>query len=921
MAATAGAPPSINHDAGNIAIIEDSDGVVSRPNQFNLDQKTLLFTPSGTNAAQYGYSVSEQGYDSAAAQGKPLAALDDDDYRAIDLPFSFPFFGAAYNRAYVNSDGNLTFTAPEYASTDRSLGRMTAGPPRISPLFDDLNPAATAGGVRVTSTAARVVVSWVAVPEWQATGVGTAQTFQVRLYADGRIEFSYSGVDPSSAVVGIAPGNLKASTLLVDFRNDPSAAYSAAVAERFGDTLEVDIVTAAQKFYQTHDDSYDYLVIYNNMLIPALGEGVIAYESTVRNNGTGFGVPVFDAGAQYGSASRLQAMMNMGFIGGGNQAQYPVDPNGVVPPRKAQGDTPLTVLAHEAGHRFLAFASVRGADDPSTRPMIGYGGSHWAFVFNSEASLVEGERIADLGDGVSPRFLTTDITQHYSPLDQYLMGFRASPDVPPTFVVTNTLPYLPDLHPYSNIHFDGTRRDVSIGDVIQAMGRRTPDSTVAQRHYRFGFILVVAHGVEPSAADLAQVDAYRQQFEAFYANAASLNGTVNATADTSFKRSLKLSLYPAAGVVAGASTTATLTPAAPPAADLTVQLRTPSGYAQVPASVRIPAGAASVSFTVSGVTPGVEEVTATPSDNTYETAYARVQVAGAASLRLVQVSGTAPADAVVVRLTDANELVYAGVQLSAVTSTGSTVTPATAVTDSLGRASFQWTPGSASSNSLEIAVQGLPAVGLTLNAGSGVPAIASVVNAASFEDGIAAGALQTINGANLAAGQTASAPYPWPTTLAGTQVLLNGSALPLLYVSDRQINFYVPPDATLGAATIEVVRAGAKTAVSVSVAGGQPGIFNGAVLHANTSISAVTTPVAAGDYIEIYCTGLGPTQAGERPAADRLPPGSLHRRDSRRASLQRPGSRAAGRLPGECPDTGGSHPGVAAVASFGQPDS
>ena len=193
MAASAAAAPSINHDAGDIAIIEDSDGVVARQNQFNLDQKTLLFAPSGGSAAQYRYSVSEQGYDSAAAEGKPLAALDDDDYRAIDLPFSFPFFGAVYNRAYVNSDGNLTFTAPEYASTDRSLGRMTAGPPRISPLFDDLNPAATAGGVRVLSSAARLVVSWVAVPEWQATGTGPAQTFQVRLYPDGRIEFSYSG--------------------------------------------------------------------------------------------------------------------------------------------------------------------------------------------------------------------------------------------------------------------------------------------------------------------------------------------------------------------------------------------------------------------------------------------------------------------------------------------------------------------------------------------------------------------------------------------------------------------------------------------------------------------------------------------------------------------------------------------------------
>jgi uncharacterized protein (TIGR03437 family) len=33
------------------------------------------------------------------------------------------------------------------------------------------------------------------------------------------------------------------------------------------------------------------------------------------------------------------------------------------------------------------------------------------------------------------------------------------------------------------------------------------------------------------------------------------------------------------------------------------------------------------------------------------------------------------------------------------------------------------------------------------------------------------------------------------------------------------------------------------------------------VLRAGTAISAVTTPVRAGDYIEIYCTGLGPTRS------------------------------------------------------------
>jgi uncharacterized protein (TIGR03437 family) len=47
----------------------------------------------------------------------------------------------------------------------------------------------------------------------------------------------------------------------------------------------------------------------------------------------------------------------------------------------------------------------------------------------------------------------------------------------------------------------------------------------------------------------------------------------------------------------------------------------------------------------------------------------------------------------------------------------------------------------------------------------------------------------------------------------------------------------------------------------VNVVAVQPGIFPGAVLRAGTGTSAITTPVRAGDYIEIYCTGLGPTQS------------------------------------------------------------
>ena len=828
-----------NRDAGNIAIIEDADGVVARQNQFNLDLKTVLFTPVNASVASYRYSVSDGGYDAgAAAQGSALAALDDDDSRSIDLPWAFPFFGASYRQVFVNSDGNLTFGASDHASSERSLGRITAGPPRISPLFDDLDPSQTTGGVRVFSDSSRLVVSWASVPEWVASGAGARQTFQVRLYADGRIEFSYSSAAPGEAVVGIAPGELKGTTSLVDFRNDASGQYSAAVAERFGNTLEIDTVTAAEVFYRTHEDSYDYLVIYNNMDIGA-GSSAVAVTNAVRRIGSGYGPKEDDSGKMYGSASRLKAVLNMG-----NLRQYPANPNGVVAARAAAGDTPVTVLGHEAGHLFLAFASVSDPADPTAAPMLGYQKAHWAFTFNSEASLLEGERILDRGPGVAPRFLTAGTVEGYAPLDQYLMGFRAPAEVPDTFVVTGTPAGFSERHPQQGVGFDGTRRNVTIADLIQAMGRRTPDYTVAQRRFRFGFVLIVPPGTEPAATDMAKLESFRQQFEAFFGKAAS----GNAGADASLKRSLKLSIQPAAGVVAGTTGSAVVTVEKPVAAATTVRFQTVNGSAKFPDSVQIPAGLSSAPVVFSGVKAGVEEVTAVPGDPAYETAFARVQVAGAAVLKLVAVS--AKPEAIVVRLTDANGLAYSNAAIAASVSPGSSVEPAIAMTDAKGHGTFRWTPGSARENRLQLDVQGLESpVSLVLTAGPAVPAITAVVNAASFREGIAAGGLATILGRALMQGTDTP------------EVLLNGEPVQLLYTSATQINFYVPAETRLGRGTIAVRAGSEQGSAGVTVDEVQPGIFAGAVLHAGTAVSAANTPVAAGDYLEIYCTGLGPTRS------------------------------------------------------------
>ncbi len=828
-------PAYAARDAGNIAILSDGNGVVGRRNDFNLVYQTLIFRPTTPQASAYRFNVRENTYDSVAATAGIPITLGDDDSQSIALPFPFRFFGVSYDRVFLNSDGNLTFGAADPDSSDRSLGRLTAGPPRVAALFRDLDPAKASQGVRVLSQGDRFVVSWVSVPEYSDLGSGSKQTFQARLYPDGRIEFAYYDINTASAVVGIAPGNLKGTPSVVSFSSGSAVEYSAAVAEVFRDTTEVDVVTTAQKFYETHDDAYDYLVIFNNLGIAA-GDSAVAYESTVRNSRTGYGDIPVDAGSQFGSAYRLQAVQNMGPL-----SQYPVDPNGIVTARRTSRDTPLTVIAHEAGHLFLAYASVRDESDPEARPMLGYQNAHWTFAFNSEASLLEGNRIRDNGPSASPRFITTGTVEGYSPLDQYLMGFRSTDEVLPTFLVNGTSTrYRP---PESGAGLDGSRRDIQLQEIIDVEGRRTPDSTVAQRHFRFAFILITAGGADPSAAELARLESYRAGFETYYSKASSNR----ARADATLKRGLRLSVFPAAGVLEGGTAPASITLQRPAAAATTVFLKTQTGVADMPASVTIPAGASSAAFEIRGLRAGVEELTAEPADSSYETAYARIQVLnGAAGVR---VTAEASSGTVLARVTDINNLPYPGVTVRGNSGAGAHQ----ASTDAAGVATFPWD----GQNQFTVSADGVVGGFVLGPARLPVFTAGAVVNAASGAPGLSPGGLASIYGANLAGGATLAGPYPWPDVLSGVRVVVGGLAAPLLYVSDGQINFLVPELLPVGPAGLAVTTpAGNSAAVNVAVNRVSPGIF--AVVIAGTRQTPVEHPARRGDYLEIYCTGLGP---------------------------------------------------------------
>ncbi len=844
-------------DVGDLVLLEDSGDLVARTQPFDLDLHAVAFLPSPAAASQYGFQVTSGGYDQAAASsGTLLSGLGDDDTRQIGLLFAFPFYGNSYRQVFVNSDGNLTFNAPDTDTSERSLGRMTAGPPRISPLFRDLDPTRAINGVRVLSEAGRFVVSWVQVPEYAGSGRGTIETFQVRLFPDGRIEFAYAGTATDGAIVGLSPGGMLGATSVVSFIQGSTQMYSGTVAERFNNQQEVDVFAAALKFYTAHEDAYDYLVFFNNMGVAA-APGAVAYEVTVRNiNRDGYGDDPKDIGAQLGSPRRLQSVLNMGNLG-----QYPADPDTPLPGRGSiTGDTAMTVLGHEAGHLFLAFASYIDPDNPGARPMLKPDGAHWSFNFNSDASLMEGNRIRDNGDGT---FTTTATVQGYSLLDQYLMGLAPPDQVPTTFLVTNTL-QSPAALSQVGVTFLGARRDVHIEDILEAEGRRAPDSTVSQRHFRFAFILVIPAGTTPAASDLQKLETLRGLFEQYFNRYAGNR----AFAETTLRRSLGLSLAPASGVLAGRSMDATVFIATPAAASLTVSLQG-AAHVSMPPSVTIAAGATSATFQVTGLTPGVDDISAVPSNPQFETGYARVQVnAAASSLHLTLTSGdgqvatpgTPLTQPVVFRVADINELPYEGLGVKAAPSAGGSVSPIVVNSDAQGQARFSWTPGAGFQHQLTASLADAPDVpAATATALSGPYFEADwVVNSGSYVQGLTPGGFGTIFGYNLSASGSAAGSLPFPGLLANVQVLFNGTPAGLHYVSDRQINFLAPSTAQPGLASLVVsTPLGSSSTVTVPLLAASPGIFF-------DPFSGFGVILGSGREIVIYCTGLGSVDPATR---------------------------------------------------------
>ena len=166
---------------------------------------------------------------------------------------------------------------------------------------------------------------------------------------------------------------------------------------------------------------------------------------------------------------------------------------------------------------------------------------------------------------------------------------------------------------------------------------------------------------------------------------------------------------------------------------------------------------------------------------------------------------------------------------------------------------------------------------------------AGIVNAASFAPftaGLANGEFISIFGTNLSSKTVVSSTVPYPTQLNNVQVLINGVASPLYFVSAGQVAALVPSGNPFALAQVQVNNNGTLSNVVTMPLGApgatpatitSPGVYNyppgsgfAAAVDANTAkIVTTSSPANPGDTIEVFLSGLGavfPTVADGAPA-------------------------------------------------------
>ncbi|MCH8273012.1 MAG: hypothetical protein IIB41_07130, partial [Candidatus Marinimicrobia bacterium] len=539
---------SADFDEDDVAVMVD-DGTLLLPpatsNPVDLDGLTLSFTPNSSG----GYDVNRVDFTFDQTFGDDVQAGDDTNHE-IDFTggFSFPFFGSTWTSVWVRSNGNVTFGdigEPDFFDPEDFNLEL----PMIAAFFVDLDPSA-GGSVHAKEELTKFTVTWNEVPEFD---VSNSNTLQLVLNDDGSFQISYDGLGisipvNSNLIVGFNSGRGDPAVQEVDFSAAPiDGGNNDKLFESFRPVsllVTLDAIAVFKKFYETHDDIYDQILIITDFNHSnGISSRAAAFNLPISNSIQGIHVDTFDNTTFFGSAGRLKSYLWMDQL-----SAWPNDPFernfgfGV--------NSYLTILGQEAGHTWLSFLRF----DPDTGVsdlLLGRGLAHWSTYLGFELSstMDGGNNWVEIAPDT---YENRSFVDYYSNLDQYTMGFRAPEEVPPFFYISSTTNNTRGARASGTVSpgtlASGRRVEVTIEEVIVAEGARIPARDSAQKDYQHAFILLVKQGTLPSDFNLNKAKRFVAEWRDYWNVATDGRSTMSTNLST------ELDVAAVEGIVKDAST-------------------------------------------------------------------------------------------------------------------------------------------------------------------------------------------------------------------------------------------------------------------------------------------------------------------------------------------------------------------------------
>lgn len=316
---------AFNHPALNLEAVP----VELNPNDWHterffgnndLSYRTVSFSQDGTDNF---YTTCIDGAFSFPVDpaGGTVLTLGNDDAAKVTPGQPVPFYGIAYNDLYVGSNGYITFTGGDGSSIGNEVNHFAL--PRVSALFDDLDPSA-GGTVSWKVANGGVVVTYQDVP---VVSGGTVN-LQIAINFDGQINItlldlgSDNGVVGLSQGIGMSPGYVSSDLSQATFcSNDCFAAiggsemglaniYATALDDVTPDEIDIDLNGIVDT---AHLRMLDQILFFGNM--PAHCETVAVWQENASTVNAALGnIPVKDL-AGISREALQQALTGLGTVG------------------------------------------------------------------------------------------------------------------------------------------------------------------------------------------------------------------------------------------------------------------------------------------------------------------------------------------------------------------------------------------------------------------------------------------------------------------------------------------------------------------------------------------------------------------------------------------------------------------------------